>query len=177
MQAMSTQQPGEPGDPARSSRRLAEPPSARYADRDRSGTLGAARAGLVGPLLRAIVAAVVGAAMLVLMAAILASTFGLLIVSGATGAAIGLLMARARVQSGETPPALSPSAAIWLAVALTLAAVAGADIATWLIARGEGGTLGLVDYLLTTFELVIPAEAVVAALAAAWGAAAGPVQH
>jgi hypothetical protein len=131
----------------------------------------------VGPLLRAAGAAIVGAAVLVLMAAVLASTFGLLIVSGATGAAIGLLLAGARAPGGDAPPALSRRSITWLAVAVALAAVVGADVATWLIARGEGGTLGLVDYLLTTFELVIPTELVVAALAAAWGAAAGPVQH
>ena len=161
----------------RSSRRLAEPPSARYVPTDRSGPAGSRRAGLVGPLLRAIGAAIVGAAVLVLMAAILASTFGLLIVSGATGAAIGLLLASARVPNGDSPPALSRRSITWLAVAIALAAVASADVATWLIARGEGGTLGLIDYLLTTFELVIPTEAAVAALAAAWGSSAGPIQR
>ena len=49
-------------------------------------------------------------------------------------------------------------------------------VATGSYARGEGGTLGLVDYLLTTFGPFVPGEAVIAALAAWWGANAGPVQ-
>lgn len=184
MPAMSERQPGERRDPGhvpapdtrRPTRRLAEAPSARYASAAPEAS-GRNRRGLIGPLSRAIVAGAIGGAALVVMAAVLASTFGLLIVAGATGAAIGLLVARARVPTDDVPPALTPRAATWLSIAIALAALAGADVATWLIARGEGGTLGLVDYLLTTFELIIPAEAVVAALAAAWGASAGPVQR
>jgi hypothetical protein len=183
MPAMSDRQPGERGDPrrvdtpdaTRTARRLAEAPSARYTSA--APDEGPNRRGLAGPLARAIVAGAIGGAVLVVMAVVLASTFGLLIVAGALGAAIGLLIARTRLPVGYAAPALTPRAATWLSIAIALAAVAGADVATWLIARGEGGTLALVDYLLTTFQLIIPAEAVVAALAAAWGASAGPVQR
>jgi hypothetical protein len=62
-------------------------------------------------------------------------------------------------------------------VALSLVAVAASDLLTWRFALVEGGALGLVDYLWETFGLLVPGEAVVAALTAAWGAAAGPVQR
>ena len=47
----------------------------------------------------------------------------------------------------------------------------------WAYALGEGGTLGLLDYLLQTFGPFVPAEAVIAAVTAWWGAGAGPVQR
>jgi hypothetical protein len=163
-----TRQPGE-----RPTRTLDQPPSARYApgqaDRD------APKQSLVGPVARAASAAVVGTVVLVVVGAVLASTAGLLFVSGATGAAVGLILARARVRSGDAPAPLGARAVTWLAIAITLVAVVTADLGTWLIARGEGGVLGPLDYLWTTFEWYVPGEAIVAAIGAAWGAASGPV--
>ena len=52
-----------------------------------------------------------------------------------------------------------------------------AALLTWLYARQEGGTLGLLDYLWTTFGLLIPGELAAAAVTAWWGASAGPVQR
>jgi hypothetical protein len=109
------------------------------------------------------------------VAAILASTTGLLFTSGVTGAGVGLVLARASAPRGAARP-ITRRAVAWLAVALSIAAVGVAAVATWLVARGEGGTLGLLDYLWTTFGPFIPGEAIVAAVAAAWGAGAGPVQ-
>jgi hypothetical protein len=119
--------------------------------------------------------AAIGATALVVVGAILASTAGLLFTAGASGAAIGLVLARAAVPRGEARPVARRSVA-WLAVGLAIAAVGVAAVATWVVARGEGGTLGIVDYLLETFGPFIPGEAIVAGLAAAWGANAGPVQ-
>ena len=95
-------------------------------------------------------------------------------VAGLTGGVIGLLLARAAVPGEADVPAMTRRGAMWLAVGLSIAAVAAGAIATWAFARGEGGTLGLVDYLLETFGPLIPGEVVVAAIAAAWGAGAGP---
>lgn len=162
-------------------RRLATPPSARYGPGrsagptgdDRDGELGSA---LTGPLLRALVVTVIGAAALLFVGAILTSTAGLLFIAGITGGAIGLVLARAAVPRSEARPTPRRTVA-WLAVALSIAAVGIAAVATWVVALGEGGTLGLLDYLLDTFGPFVPGEALIAAIAAAWGASAGPVQR
>jgi hypothetical protein len=161
-------------------RRLAEPPSARYGrsagETPGGGPTGASSA-LAGPLARASLVAVAGAVALVLVGAILASTFGLLFVAGITGALAGLTLSRAAAPLDETRRPEPRRTLAWLAVALAVGAVAAAAIATWLIARAEGGTLELVDYLLTTFGPFVPAEVVIAAVAAWWGATTGPVQR
>lgn len=137
--------------------------------------MGATRSVLPGPLVRACVVATAGAAALLVVGAILASTAGLLFIAGLTGGAIGLVLARAAVPRDDAR-AIARRRVAWLAIALSIAAVVGAAIATWLVARSEGGTLALIDYLLEAFGPFVPAEAVLAALAAAWGANAGPVQ-
>ena len=190
MPPMASQQPGDAPRPSTGpagradgaetmGRRLDAPPSDRYGDAPGTGTERAnTKASAAGPLARATIAAVVGAAALVLVGAVLASTAGLLFVAGVTGAAIGLVLARARVPGADgASPALDSAAVTWLAVSLALAAVVVAAIGTWVIARGEGGVLGPIDYLLETFGPFVPAEAVVAALTAAWGASAGPIQR
>lgn len=160
--------------------RLATPPSARYAaartdEASAEPASGARRPALAGPLLRALVLAVIGGAALLITGAILTSTAGLLFIAGVTGGAIGLVLARAAVPRTAARP-VSRRTVAWLAVALAIGAVAIGAIATWLVALGEGGTLGLIDYLLDTFGPFVPGEAVIAAIAAAWGANAGPVQ-
>ena len=109
--------------------------------------------------------------------AVLASTFGLLFVAGVMGAAIGLLLARASVATEDTGPAVSRSLVVRLAIGLAIVAVVVADVGTWLFALGEGGTLGLIDYLWTTFGPFVPGVALVAGVTAAWGASAGPIQR
>jgi hypothetical protein len=130
----------------------------------------------VAPLGKAIVIAVAGAALLILVAAVLASTVGLLFVSGTMGALIGLVLAHARVPDENGRAALTRGTVRWLAIAIAVGAVLVAATGTWLIALAQGGTLGPIDYLLTTFGPFVPAELVLAGLAAAWGASAGPVQ-
>ena len=175
---MATSEPGEPREPrdGRSGRRLEQPPSARYAAPD-GGASSTGRASLVRPVAQAGIAAVVGAALLFLVGAIVASTAGLVFVSGVMGAAIGLLLARASAPTDERAPALTRGAVTWLAIGIAAAAVVVADVATWLNARGEGGTLGLLDYLWATFGPFVPGELFVAALGAVWGASTGPVQR
>jgi hypothetical protein len=175
---MATSEPGEPRDPrdGRSGRRLEQPPSARYATTG-GGASGTDRASLVGPLSQAGVAAAFGAGLLFVVGAVVASTAGLVFVSGVMGAAIGLLLTRATVSTGERAPALTRGAVMWLAIGIATGAVLAADVATWLNARAEGGTLGILDYLLETFGLFVPGELLMAALGAIWGASAGPVQR
>ena len=64
-----------------------------------------------------------------------------------------------------------------LAIGIAAGAVLVAFVATWLNARGEGGTLGLLDYLWETFGPFVPGTLFLAALGAGWGASAGPVQR
>ncbi len=137
---------------------------------------GAATSAIAGPLLRAVLISAVGAAALVLVGAILASTLGLLFISGAIGTATGLVLARAAVPPGGARPVTRRTVTV-LALALTLAAIAAGFVTTWLYARNEGGTLELLDYLWTTFGPFVPGELVIGAVTAAWGANAGPVQR
>lgn len=117
-----------------------------------------------------------GAAALVLVGAVFASTFGLLFVAGVMGASIGLLLARAAAPgAGRTP--VARRLVVRVAIGLALVAVVVADVGIWLYGRGEGGTLGLFDYLWTTFGPFVPGVAIVAAVTAWWGASAGPVQR
>jgi len=155
-----TEQPGD------RRRQLDRAPSERYGTTERRDTV--PERSLVVPLAGSLLAAVAGAAILVVVGAVLASTFGLLFVAGVMGAAIGLLLAGADLARGTI---------LRLALALALLAVAVADVVTWLYAQSEGGVLGLFDYLWTTFGPFVPAVPIVAILGAAWGAAAGPVRR
>lgn len=184
MQPVAGTDPGERSDPgeARTGRVLERPPSERYGHRSgvvvgTPGSEGAsAGSALGGPVLRALLLAAAGSAWLVLIGAILASTVGLLFVSGAIGAAVGLVLARAAVPTGDLHP-VARRTVTWLALALTLVAIVVAFVATWLYARSEGGTLGLLDYLFTTFGPFVPAQLLIGSVAAAWGANAGPMQR
>ncbi|HXG25811.1 MAG TPA: hypothetical protein VNL94_03035, partial [Candidatus Binatia bacterium] len=129
------------------------------------------------PLRLAVYAALLGAALLVLVGGVAASTFGLLFVAGATGAVIGLVLARAAVPGEDEPGTPVPRSRLKrLAVGLALGAVAVGAAGTWVVALLEGGVLGPIDYLLTTFGPFLPAEAILAALGAWWGVGSGPIQ-
>jgi hypothetical protein len=173
---MAATDPGERGNPDvdGAKGRLERPPSDRY-DRE-SSVAPSRRSGLVLPALKAAVAALLGAIGLYAVGGLVASTAGLLFVAGLTGAAVGLLLARAAVPGDAAAPALTRRQVSWLAVALSIGAIVIGAVATWLHALGEGGTLGFVDYQLETFGPFIVGEAVIATLAAAWGASAGPVE-
>ena len=181
-----TPKPAEPGESAappvtREARRLAAAPSTRYAQpanattEARAAAAGPAGSALAGPLARASAVAVVGAVLLTIVGAIFASTAGLLFVAGATGAVVGLVLSRAAAPPGEAQP-VARTRLSWLAIGLSVGAVAVAGVATWLYARSEGGTLDLLDYLLATFGPFVPAEAATAAVTAWWGASTGPIQ-
>jgi len=160
-----------PGTPDRPS---TQRPSLQNAVPDRAAAAAAVR----GPLARATAVGLAGATVLVVVGGVLASTAGLVFVAGATGAGIGLALAAAAVASPtastDDPPLSRRSAARWSVAAACIAVLLGAA-GTWLVARSEGGTLGPLEYLWTAFGWFVPAELVVASLAAAWGARAGPV--
>ena len=125
--------------------------------------------------MRALLVGAFGTFALFVVGALFASAAGLLFASGAVGGAVGLVLARAAVPRDDARPVPRRTVA-QVAVAVAVAAVAIAAIATWLFARAEGGTLGIVDYLLDAFGLFIPGEVAIGAVAAVWGANAGPVQ-
>lgn len=172
---MAGTEPGERGNPEAGAKgRLDRPPSDRY---DRSSAAApSGRGGLLLPTAKAIGAAVLGAIGVYALGGLFASTAGLLFVAGLTGAAVGLLLARAAVLGDAAAPAMTRRQVTWLAVALSIGAMAIGAIATWLHALGEGGTLGFIDYQLETFGPFIVGEAIIAAIGAAWGANAGPVE-
>ena len=175
----TTPEPGDraPGIDARGARQLDAPPSARYTTPGSDDAANVATASaLPRPLVSAAVVALAGALLLVLVGAVFASTVGLVFVAGVSGAGIGLVLARAAVPRDPALRAVPRRTLAWVGVGLSLVAVAIAALATWVIARGEGGTLGVIDYLLETFGPFVPAEAVIASLAAWWGASTGPVQ-
>jgi len=107
---------------------------------------------------------------------VLASTFGLLLIGGITGTVVGLLVARAAVPDKAATP-IPRRTVIRVAVAVALVGVALGDLGLWLFALTEGGVLGPIDYLWTTFGPFVPGVALVAVLTAWWGAGAGPVQR
>jgi hypothetical protein len=173
----------EPGDrpPERVAKRLAQPPGVRYADRT-AGEVAADAAGVAGPLARAVAIAVVGGAILFLVGGPLSSTAGLIAVSALMGAGIGLTLAAATVSpraGADAAPGATrerrAQVSRW-SIGLAVGAVLVAAVATWLFARSEGGALDPLTYLWETFGLLVPVELVVAGLAAAWGASAGPVR-
>jgi hypothetical protein len=180
---MAGTEPGErPPDPAgRPGRQLERPPGERYsrsaaqADDDaiatRSGSI------LFSAVVKAVVIAAVGSLALFALGALLSSNAGLVFVAGLTGAGVGLVLARASAPGGGHEPALTRGTTIRLAIGVSILAVIVAAVGTWLHALGEGGALGLLDYLLETFGLTVPLELLIATLAAAWGASAGPVQR
>ena len=146
---------------------------------------GAVRKGLVDAIeqaeadesVKAVVIAAVGSLALFALGALLSSSAGLVFVAGLTGAGVGLVLARASAPGGGHEPALTRGTTIRLAIGVSILAVIVAAVGTWLHALGEGGALGLLDYLLETFGLTVPLELLIATLAAAWGASAGPVQR
>ena len=87
------------------------------------------------------------------------------------------MLARARVPGDDGTAALTRRSVTWLAIGLAIASVVVAAAATWLYALREGGVLGPIDYLLTTFGPFVPGELVIAAFTAAWGAGAGPIER
>ena len=73
-------------------------------------------------------------------------------------------------------PALSRDQAARIAIAIALGMIALTGIGVWALARVEGGVMDPISYLWTTFGFGLPAQAIVALIGSAWGAANGPVR-
>ena len=145
-------------------RRLARPPSERYETtpsdaQDETVPGSAGRAIAWGA-----VAAGVGALLTVLLGGVVAISVGLLVVWASVGNAVGLAT---RVGGGTALPAPRRT---WLAVGLALVGVAVGQVGLWGYAASEGGVLPLVEYLATTFGVLVPLQALLAVGAAWWAA-------
>jgi hypothetical protein len=149
--------------PAPGERRLERPPSERYAPPTDVEPIG-----VPGSLPRAIgvgaIAALAGAIVTVLLGGVVAMSAGLLVVAAAMGYLVGIVT---RIGGGT---AVEPPRRTWIAVALALGGVALGQVGLWWYAGTEGGVLPLVDYLATTFGVLVPIQALLAAAFAWWGA-------
>jgi hypothetical protein len=142
-------------------RRLDRPPSDRYAaaaeaSAEASTTLlsSAQRVAIAGLI------AVLGGLAITFGGGLLAITAGLVIVAAAIGWGVGTVL--------TLGPARRSRRATWAAIALACGGVALGQLGLWLVARQEGGVLGLVDYLAETFGFLVPLEFLGAAAAAWW---------
>jgi hypothetical protein len=150
----STNTPGE--------RRLPRPPSDRYrAAEPETGEVAAAVSPMRGVLYAGIVA--VGGALSITVAGGLATiTAGLLVVAGVVGWAVAVAMAYG------AGPTLSGRAGAAASVAMALIGVGLGQVGLWLLARGEGGVLPLIDYLGETFGILVPLQLAITGLVAWW---------
>ena len=159
--------------------RLSRPPSERYATSAgaRAGASAAPAPSALRSLAPAIAVGAITAILLVLVGGVLAERRGLLAIAGAGGAVLGLLAANAAVSSdGSAPPPLSRGRITRTAIGLALLTVAAGALGTWAYGRLEGGVMDPLSYVWETLGLYVPAQAIVASVAAAWGAGAGPVR-
>jgi hypothetical protein len=156
--------PPPPTGPAPGERRLAHPPSDRY--REAEARAEAARTALdpaasdARGVTLAVLVAMVGAVAIVVLGGVLTLTAGLLVVAAATGWGIAAAL---RFGAGER---LEGGRRIWIAIALAVAAVLAGQLGLWQYARIEGGVLPLIDYLAEVFGALVPAQVVVAVVAA-----------
>ena len=150
-------------DPAPGERRLVRPPSERYRAAETEvvnepvGSLG--RAVAYGS-----VAAVGGAVLTVLLGGVVALSAGLLVVWASAGNVVGMVT---KVGGGQI---VEPSRRVVAAVTLAFGGFALGQLGLWWYAGTEGGVLPLVDYLATTFGVLVPVQAALAVGFAWWGA-------
>jgi hypothetical protein len=153
-------EPGEPGERAEpGERRLERPPSDRYKPAVPDPTPDEADSQRRA-LAFAVLAAVGGAAAIALGGGILAMTAGLLVIAAALGWAVAAALS---TSPGDGPRVQRKV----LAAALAAVGVALGQLGLWLIARQEGGTLGLVEYLGEVFGILVPLQLAIA-VAVAW---------
>jgi hypothetical protein len=145
----------EPGE-----RRLARPPS----DRFRPTEPGPAEASSIGSPARGMlfgdVVALLGAVAITLAGGLVTITAGLLVVAAVVGWAVAVAVAYGAGAS------LRGRTRTWISVLTALISVGLGQVGLWLLARGEGGVLPLVDYLGETFGILVPLQLAVAGLVA-----------
>ena len=140
-----------------------------------------------------------GAAVLTVILGVFASTAGTFAISGLASVAIGLLVANgaipgpravrapagpandtampAQIAAGAlAAPSFSRDRAVRIAITIALGMIVLTGIGVWILARAEGGVMDPISYLWTTFGFGLPAQAIVALVGSAWGAANGPVR-
>ena len=143
-----------------------------------------------------------GAAVLTIILGVFASTAGTFAISGLASVAIGLLVANGaipgpravRPAAPATPtdatapatgtpatgalsaPPFSRDRAARIAISIALGMIVLTGIGVWALARVEGGVMDPISYLWTTFGFGLPAQAIVALVGSAWGAANGPIR-
>jgi hypothetical protein len=145
-------------------RRLAHPPSDRY--REAEARAEAARAtpdpaaSVARGVVLGVVIAIVGAVATVLLGGVLTLTAGLVVVAAATGWGIAAAL---RFGAGDR---LAAGRRIGIAIVLAVVAVFAGQLGLWQYARIEGGVLPFVDYLAEVFGALVPAQLVVAVVAA-----------
>ena len=163
----SSQTPGE--------RRLARPPSERYGATPASGRppdpglppvepSAAAGAAPARGIAFGAIAALVGAALVVVFGGALAVSAGLLVVATAVGYTVGLATV---IGAADT---LSAGVRPWIAGILAGLGIVLGQVGLWLFARAEGGVLAPIDYLGQTFGPLVPVEVLLAAVVAWWRA-------
>jgi hypothetical protein len=145
---------GTPGE-----RRLDKPPSERY--RVAANPEPAARGSTARAIGAGAGAAGAWAILTVLFGGILLITAGLLVLAGAAGRVIALAVA------WGGGPGLAARTRMALVIGLVVAGFVLGQLGLWAYARSEGGVLALVDYLVTTFGIVVPLQLAIA-LAVGW---------
>ena len=154
--------------PDRPRAELERPPGDRYrsqgGDAESGDTAGPTGASPAKGIALAVVVGVAGAILAALLEGLFAITLGLLVVAGLIGRFVTLAL---RAGAGDTIPARRRLAA---ALAVTIGALALAQLGIWLYARSEGGALGLVDYLAQTFGPLVPLQFIVGGAVAWWSA-------
>jgi hypothetical protein len=152
--------PGE----ARPGRRLERPPSDRYGKAEpaaQEANRGSRPSGLVLPT----IAGLVGAAAIAVGGGLLTMTAGLLVVAAAIGWVVAVLVS---LGADHVVGGTDRTRRRWTATSIALAGVALGQVGLWVIARQEGGTLGLVDYLAEVFGVLVPLELAIAGGVAWW---------
>jgi hypothetical protein len=157
-------QPGDRRRAAPGPGQLERPPGERYVKVEAppepaDPALTASRA-----ILLAVLAALAGTGLIVVLGGVFSLSAGLLVVAGVIGWAIGRAIAMGRATPADARTHR------WLSIGLALASVVLGQVGLWLYALGEGGSLGLVDYLVQSRGLLVPLEALIAGGVAWWTA-------
>jgi hypothetical protein len=149
--------PAEPGE-----RRLERPPSDRYTPAvpeprsDGAGSRGRA-------ITYAALAALAGAVAITVGGGLLAMTAGLLVIAVALGWAVAAALSTSPGDGTRTRRTA-------LAAGMAAIGVALGQLGLWLVARQEGGTLGLIEYLGEVFGILVLLQLVIAVAVAWWRA-------
>jgi hypothetical protein len=148
------------------SRQLERPPSERFDTAEPTEAITGESPPFAHGLVAAVIAGIAGALVIAVGGGLFTITAGLLVIAGVVGWIVAVALTRGAGASTSTRGRTRATAAL-----IALAAVAVGQVGLWLIARGEGGTLDLIDYLAEVFGVLVPAELLIAGVVAWWRAA------